>query len=276
MKFWLALEILRQPGFRRLANKLDFCRGIPFSFFPLFFIATSCASVGVHSGEGLAALTRNTEKRSAVSGNLLITSDLKGRSVTAPAVLMVEWPNKLRLELQDPVGGLLTLLVMNDESFWLYESSRAELLTGPVKKLPFGLIPHLSATDLVRIFLARPQLERFRRGAPSGGVESGPGRALFTEQGLRETLTWSESAEPLEWSRTLSDQISESAFYEDYEAKSGLRYPTKIRLVVPGPEGGERRILLAWRDWDPSVPQRKNLFQIPQQQTFGRKIKVLP
>ena len=67
-----------------------------------------------------------------------------------------------------------------------------------------------------------------------------------------------------------------AAFYEDYEFKSGLHYPTKIRLIGPGPDGKESQILLAWKDWEPSVPAEKKLFQIPQQQTFGRKIKALP
>ncbi|MFX6334777.1 hypothetical protein ABTF54_19125, partial [Acinetobacter baumannii] len=80
-------------------------------------------------------LVRNVEKRSAVSGNLLATTDLDGHSVTTPAVLLVEYPDKVRLELQDPVGGILALLVVNGPKCWLYVHNRPEIFMGPVDRL---------------------------------------------------------------------------------------------------------------------------------------------
>jgi hypothetical protein len=201
-------------------------------------------------------LIRNSEKRDAVSGNLLVTTELEGKSVTAPAVLLAAFPDRLRLELQDPVGGVLALLVLNGDRFWFYAHDRAEILTGPVRDLPPGLLPRLSAGDIVRFFLARPYADRLRRARLESGMAEFQG----------ETVRWDGNlAEPSAWS--VGDA---SATYEDYEFRSGLRYPTRIRLA-----GGSRAVTLAWKDWEPSVPGEKKLFQIPQHETFGRKIKEL-
>lgn len=207
-----------------------------------------------------------------MSGTLLLTTELDGSSVSTPAVILVEWPDKVRLELQDPVGGMLALLVLNGDRFWLYQSERPELLTGPVKKLPFGMIPKVSAEELVRLLLARPYPDRMRQG------KIGSGQSVFRDQRLRETVRWNEDdSEPSEWRQAASAANNVvNAIYEDYAFQSGLHYPTKIRLETTGPDGKEKHILLVWKDWEANVPKEKKLFQIPQQQTFGRKIKALP
>jgi hypothetical protein len=214
----------------------------------------------------LSLLAQSSERRSAVAGTLLVTYEAEGKGATAPAVLLVEWPDKLRLELQDPLGGLLALLVLNGDRFWLFEQGRPELLTGPVRKLPFGLVPRLSAAELVGVFLARPDLGLLRGGKLSEGRSEFPGGAA----------TWNGEGDLLAWSRSTGAGHFLEADYEDYEARSGVRYPTKIRLAGPGPGGLHRRILLAWKDWDTIVPNGENAFRIPQAKAFGRKIKALP
>ncbi len=183
-----------------------------------------------------------------------MTTRLDGKSVTVPAVLLALWPNQLRLELQDPVGGMLALVVVNGKEFWLYQRERPYILTGPLGKNPFSLLPRGSAEDLLRIFLARPPIR---------------------EQRSSEKITWDEKMqEPLVWSRK-EKRGALSASYEDYEFREGARYPTKLRLSSPGEDGRMQEVILVWKDWKPSVPSGQKLFQIPQQQTFGRKIKAL-
>lgn len=194
----------------------------------------------------------------------------EGRSATIPAVLLVEWPNKIRLELQDPVGGTLGLLVIQGENFWLYQAKHPEILTGPWKRMPLGLMPALSGSDLVRVFLARPDTQRFERG------EFSDRKVVVQEKGATETLVWSSDGDPEEWRREGTGTQPVAAFYEDFEAKAGQKFPLKVRLEGPGPDGKLHRVQLQWKDWNAYVPKEKKLFEIPQQQTFGRKIKALP
>lgn len=231
-----------------------------------------CASTATKPSPAgfLDELIRNSEKRAAVSGTVMVTTDLDGKSVSLPGVLLAEFPDHLRLELQDPVGGILVLLVLNGDRFSLYRHDRAEVLNGPLAKLPAGLLPHISAGDVVRVFLARPNVEHVRRS------ERQDHQAVFRDGARLETLLWDgDFAEPSEWRQSVAGQGGTSALYENYEFKSGLRYPTKIRLAGAGRDGQKREILLAWKDWEPSVPTAKKLFQIPQQENFGRKIKEL-
>jgi hypothetical protein len=215
----------------------------------------------------VAELAKNGAKRDAVSGNLLFTLKDKGKDVTFPAVLLVAFPDKLRLELQDPVGGILVLLVLEGDRFWVYQRDRAEILTGPLKSLPASL--QISSFDAIREFLARPDGDHLARS------ELRAGEAVFRgPNGVVETVRWTDGfAEPSEWATRHAGRES-SARYEDYEFKEGVRYPTKIRLAGSD-SAGKHEALLVWKDWAPGVPKEKKLFQIPQQETFGRKIKVL-
>lgn len=200
----------------------------------------------------------------------MVTAELNGQSVSVPAVLLVSYPDKFRLEVQDPVGGLVALVVVNGEQFWLFERERKEILTGPLNKIPFPLIPRGGSEDLVRYFLARPYMERVRRG------DLGESRSVLREQPLRETIEWNDIPEPVLWKRELNGRAQIRVEYDDYEARDGFRYPTKLRLSGLGGDGKQRQVLLVWKDWQASVPSEQKLFQIPQQQTFGRKIKALP
>lgn len=205
-----------------------------------------------------AEMLKNAGKRTAISGELLVTTELDGKSVTIPAVLLAAWPDKFRLELQDPVGGMLALVVVNGERFWLFEKERKENLTGPLKKIPFPLIPKGGSEDLLRLFLARPDLDSRKGGGRKG-----------------DTVEWDERLkEPLVWKRTEGTSKS-VAIYEDYEFRDGARYPTKLRLSGPAADGKAREVTLVWKDWQASVPGEQKLFQIPQQQAFGRPTKAL-
>lgn len=189
--------------------------------------------------------------------------------------MLAEFPDKLRLEIQDPVGGILGLLVLNGDRAWLYLHDRPEIYTGPAERLPLGLFPRMKPEELVRIFLARPYAEHLRHSDLAND------RATYHSGDLLETVLWSDSlAEPGEWRQARVGKGGSSALYEDYAFHAGVRYPTKIKLAVKDAQDNERDLTLVWKDWEASVPQSdpkgKKLFQIPQQETFGRKIKALP
>lgn len=203
-----------------------------------------------------------------MSGTIRITQTVEGKSVTIPGVLLVSWPGSLRLELQDPVGSVLALLLVEGDRFWLYQQNRKENLTGPIAKLPTGFSLPFVAEDLVRVILARPDLEKFK-SAPSEG-----NRAELAKG--QETLSWSgDRFQIQEWVKKIPGAPLSRASYEEYASRSGALYPTKLRLTSGAGEKSERSALVVWVDWEPKVYDKKN-FQIPPSRDFGRKTKALP
>lgn len=234
-----------------------------------FFI--SCASTPTSKKDLLKELSENSEKRTAVSGTVFLTSALSGKSETAPGVLLVQWPDKLRLEVQDPVGSVLALLVVSGSKFWLYRSTHPQVLTGSIENLPSDLKLPFASEDLVRIFLARPDWEEWKAATKEEE------QFILKIPGGEERLRWDRRAsEVVEWSQKKSGHPLSKVQYEDYAAKDGALYPEKIRLSRTLDSGKEESILLVWREMETGVPSEKKLFQIEQQPSFGRKIKILP
>lgn len=203
-----------------------------------------------------------------MSGTIRITQTVEGKSVTIPGVLLVSWPGSLRLELQDPVGSVLALLLVEGDRFWLYQQNRKENLTGPIAKLPTGFSLPFVAEDLVRVILARPDLEKFKSAPAEGNrVELAKGQ---------EALSWSgDRFQIQEWVKKIPGAPLSRANYEEYASRSGALYPTKLRLTSGAGEKSERSALVVWVDWEPKVYDKK-IFQIPPSRDFGRKTKALP
>lgn len=216
----------------------------------------------------MAELEKRSGVRSEMSGTLLFTTQHKGKSVTAPAVMLVEYPDKLRLELQDPVGSTLGLLVISGDQFWLYQKNRKENLTGPLKAIPSEVRFPFNAEDLVRVLLARPYWSQFQ------GAKVGEGNKVSrATKGGTETVAYDpKELSPESWRTENKGFPAATATFEEFEAREGARYPTKIRLAT---EEGGRSVLVVWKDWQPSVPKTKNLFEIPPAQDFGRPTKAL-
>lgn len=189
--------------------------------------------------------------------------------MAAPAVLLVSWPDKVRLEVQDPVGSTLALLVVNQGKFWWYSSDQKEITVGKIEKL--GTLGLPFAQDFVRVLLARPDISQWN-GAQGAGAK----RLRQNQDGSQEVLEWSDRLEePLVWKRLFPSQEQYAAEYEDYQIRYGASFPGRIRLT----QKKDRRqnvLTWVWKDWAPTVPTQTKLFQIPQEQRYGRKIKVLP
>lgn len=210
----------------------------------------------------------NSEKRTAISGSVFFTSQVEGKDVTAPGVLLVQWPDKVRLEAQDPMGNTLFLLIFNAGNFWMYRSDQPEILTGPLKKYPDNTQLMARADLLVSAFLARPVV-----AGKFTFLENGAERV---EGGHRYQIRWDGPTQEIE---SIVEEIPGTGktgfFFEDYGTHAGISFPEKIRMTQPLQNHKSRTATIQWRDWQPFVPDAKNLFQIPQQQTFGRKIKAL-
>jgi outer membrane lipoprotein-sorting protein len=203
-----------------------------------------------------------------MSGTLLLTTERNGKSVTVPAVMLVQYPDKLRLEIQDPVGSTLALLIIQGERFWLYQKDRRENLTGPLSAIPSEVRFPFNAEDLTRVFLARPYWSAFEGMAVGEGFKV----SRATKTG-RETLAYdSRELTPVSWRSESKGFSAATAAFEEFEARDGARYPTRIRLSA---NAGGKSVLVVWKDWQPSVAKTKNHFEIPPSQDFGRPTKAL-
>lgn len=223
----------------------------------------------------LSSVISNSEKRNAISGTLYVTANIGAKSVTAPAVMLVSWPDKFRLEAQDPVGGTLMLLIVNGTEFWLYQKDRPEILTGQLKFLPTPLRMITGGKDIVRAFLARPPLADWKDPVFSGR-EVRPRVAPDLGAARPSKVTWdSRQLEAQTWEQGLSNGSTSEFEYSDFATHAGVSFPEKIRVTHTDADGISETSTFAWRDWQPNVPEEKKLFQIPQQQLFGRKIKAL-
>ena len=81
---------------------------------------------------------------------------------------------------------------------------------------------------------------------------------------------------PESWSFLHPGEPERIVTYEEYEAKSGVLYPTRIRLFTRRADGQDDSLLIVWDEWEPTIPKNEKLFQIPQPQAFGRPTKALP
>lgn len=235
----------------------------------LLLTSVSCATT--QKSSSLVTVQKNSNQRSDASGTGSITWISKDKNVAAPAVLLVSWPDKLRLEIQDPIGGVLALLVINGENFWWYASDQKEILTGKAGKMKEAVGIPFEAQDLVRAFLGRPGVEKWADAKLLGNS------AKLETPLWEEELQWSDRLnEPTLWRRVFKTGARVQVLFEDYNVRFGASYPSKVRIESLQKDRRDLTISWVWNDWQPRVPSEKKLFQIPQEQVFGRKIKALP
>lgn len=201
-----------------------------------------------------------------------MTAEGNGKQVTGPGVALVQAPDKFRLEVQDPVGGTIGLLVVNGGQFWLYQSGEKEILTGPMARFPLSVaLPFKgSGREIVQLFLACPPWSDWKD--PDYGEHA---IVATSERGVA-TVSWSDRLrEPELWRTEYRDGSVSEVLYENYTTRAGQTFPGKVAIHWTPKQGENLRTVVDWRDWQPSVREEKKLFQIPQQERFGRKIKAL-
>ena len=194
-----------------------------------------CSSLPTEkNGEKFAAA------RNVMAGMVKFTlPDGKGATFSVPGVLILQWPDRMRLEVQDPLGGTLVLMVLRGDRFWLHQKTAKANLTGPVKKLQLSYLPKAGSILWPELFLGKPS-------AKSSGLR-------FEDGQLQE---WRDG--------------SNSVRYFDYEARQGVQYPTKLEFKGPG-----ESLTIKWEDWETVIKDEK-VFEIPPADQFGLPTKALP
>ena len=214
-------------------------------------------------------MQKNAEQRTALSGNAFISWKDGQKNIAAPAVVLVQWPDRLRLDVTDPLGSVLASLVVNGDRFWFYNKEEKYAYQGKAEQLQkiFGFA--LKPQELVALFLARPALQGFRFLSEY----EGEGALARMHSGAEEQLVWNARLlEPVEWRKSKSkEQIR--VFFEDYATRLGIRAAEKISVLHQS-GAGEHFFRLEWKDWQPHVPKNPTLFQIPPVNSFGRETKT--
>lgn len=157
------------------------------------------------------------------------------KSIAAPAVLLVEYPSKLRLEVMDPVGGIQALLIFNQKEFWWEDRQAKKAWTG------------IATESNLKKFLALPV-------DPVLFVMGIGGQTFaFQDFDFNENLN-----EVDRWKAKPNIQI----YYDDYAVRFGKQYPKSVRFLVG--DGPEQKVLTwEWDDWRPELPPGNKSFQIP-------------
>lgn len=238
-------------------------------FISLQFIG--CASAPKIRGDSAAnsdpvfqRVLDNTEARVVASGSGNFSFRSPKRNVSAAGILVVSWPGSYRLELQDPLGGMVGLLVVHAGQYWAYVDSRGRPLRGAVGDVGARkafLLPVLP-DDLARLLLAKPnfaQAEFSYTGARPGGVlryAEFPGRS--------DRIFWDSASEQLsEWHLDLRQGARVEAKYSNYRARSGINFPHRVELHWFRGQENLLTLVWTWSDLETYIPQSSNLFQIP-------------
>ena len=209
----------------------------------IIFICMACVSKPVKNNISLSELEKlkvSMEKRTALSGNGSISIVTKEQNISAPGVLVLQWPNKLRLEVQDPMGATQALLIFNEQQFWWDDTKQNKPVIGPLN--------HPSLQNIVPIPLSGTSLI----GALLGRVDT----EVITDQSLR-------LGEPLSALYTFSNNRVVRVEYESYETVGGLSYPSLIRIVLQVAGTETSRLVWRWSDAQPNGGALPQIFQIP-------------
>ncbi len=221
----------------------------------------------------LQRLTESARSREKASGSGSVVWKTAKRNIGASGILVVDWPDKMRFEVQDPLGGMVAFLVFSGDEFWSYREEAAVAHRGKFSKntkwrqiLPLPL----SAQDYLRILLARPPVEK-------ASIEylSTKSRAKLTYPGSArmDYLAWSRLRdEPSLWRLKWGNGDQIEARYEDYKVVSGKYYPMKVRVRYI--RRGKERLTLIWRwkDMEAYLPKVGRLFAVPPK--WGKRIRT--
>jgi hypothetical protein len=176
----------------------------------------------------------------------------------------MEWPDKLRLEINDPLGNRRALLLVNGDNSW-WEAENDPILYSRHGLKPLLGLPY-SGKELVRAFLARPDLADWVMS------DEGEGELVFRRKQERLVVS-GRLSEPELWSTELDDHQTIRIDYENYVARNGIDFPGSVRLAWASPQQEKNSLLWNWGDFSPSVPENSTLFQIPPPNSKARTVK---
>lgn len=211
-----------------------------------------------------------SRKQISGSGSIAWVSQNPKRNIAAAGVLLIESPDRLRLEVQDPLGNILALLVVNGDRLWWFSNEEKAITMARGNGLAQLLAFPITGAEFVRAWLARPSLDGF------AWSDEGEGETVFarTHRGRTERLVWlNRTEEPEQWVRAYSANSELRVDYDDYAMHGGVEFPETVRITVLIDGKEENSLLWNWRDWRATVPDRPELFQIPQPNPERRPVK---
>lgn len=245
------------------------------SFLAVFLFA-SCTSLPKIAASDREALIAKQLEMSAKRHSYAGSGDIRWRSqkdsVTAPASLFVQYPDKIRLEVEDPFGSLQALLILNGNTFFWYEAGkkrafRADVRNNNVQRLL--TFPFISE-DFVRVMLARPTL------AKEAKLSADRTEFLAESANVRYSFRIDPQFAVLTRWQLLQPNRLVLAEYEEYERfADSVLAPLVTKLTLHEKAKVQAELVFRWQELDINTPLQEKMFQIPQQRFQNLPVKSL-
>ena len=204
--------------------------------------------------KALQILRENLSQRKNFAANGSITVVNKAKNSSAGALFFVENPGILRMEVQDPLGAVHALLILNQDQFWWFDSHKNKAWTGDTRKARLPL--PLNAEDFISLMLAQPEINENIIKLIPGEVEYRSNRNRI------EKIHWNRDFEPEDWEFLIDANRTVKVQYPEYMHSNGRRLPAVVIAEIM--LNGELEYKFSWRAREFSPFQKnKNLFQIP-------------
>lgn len=189
-------------------------------------------------------------------------------NIAAQGVLIIEGPERMRLEIQDPVGGTQALLILNGERFFWFMAEAAHNWAGPVAKLHKVATVSLSGEQLVRVLLGSPNL--------SGFVSKSEGEWEKETEVAKEHIFANSSGELGVWNIAKKNTAwTMHASYENYAVRSGVSVPYLTQIELLESNKLKSRFVWKWNDFRFEGATNDALLRIPSGAFLGKPTKVL-
>ena len=176
---------------------------------------------------------------------------------------MIDWPDRMRMEVQDPLGGMVALLVLNGDDFWTYNEEEGVAWIGDMTqpKVNRVLPLPLNSEQYLRILLARPKLEEAEvkyTKEPNSAWLGYPGKSR------RDFLRWDPTNEqPMLWRIEFGKWYYIEVKYSDYKDRAGVPYPTKIQIRYVKQDRTRLILVWRWQELRTFLPRISDVFEIP-------------
>jgi len=192
----------------------------------------------------------------------VVINNLKIRFV-GTEVIHLEAPDRLHLEIHDPLGGLQMLLVAKKEKgALLFPAKSSVRVFSPQKKNLYHFLGvNLTVSELIRLLAGMPPLPLL---TPEKIRSERDGSAIilsFLKKGrVCQRIRMNGSGDLLRWDRLDGGgTVEESLLFGDFREVKGMRLPFRIRLEV----AGETLLSLRYQSILLNRPLDPGLFQVP-------------
>lgn len=243
--------------------------------FLILSVLLSCSSQPVRTTlplqQKLVKLREQAEQKRLLAGDGQIRWKDQKDNVRAGGLLFIKYPDRLRLEVQDPFGGTQAVLIMNGPDFFWYDARNERAWRGKVKDKRvqrFLTFPFISE-DFVQAMLGQLPI---------------PNDA---KQDIDFRLHWAEQAETFQ--ADINEEYWHLAFFERATSKQTIRVEyrsferidavgvvpmfTRVQLFQRDKE--QARLDWRWSEVSSKISQPAELFTVPRGTYNGIRIKTL-